>query len=81
MLFSFASRDADDADDELHGDHSRSAHEEKLTAAEAFDGPEGEGGGADVHEGCDEGYEEGVIDCAETLEEDGAEVEDEVNAG
>lgn len=81
VLFEAAGGDADDADDELRDDHSGGADDEELAATEAFDGPEGQGGGADVDEGGDEGDQEGVIDRAQTLEEDGAEVEDEVDAG
>ena len=81
MLFEAAGGDADDADDELRDDHSGGADKEELAAAEAFDGPEGQGRGADVDEGGDEGDQEGVTDRAQTREEDVAEVEDEVDAG
>jgi hypothetical protein len=70
-----------DGDDELADDHSQGAPEEERAAAEALDGPEGDGGGADIDEGGDKTDEEGVVDSTEILEEGGAEVEDEVDAG
>ena len=73
-------RDADDADDELRNDHAAAADDEDHAPAEALDDPKGERGGEDVDEGGDEGDEEGVLDGAEGLEEDDAEVEDEVDA-
>ena len=75
----FARGDTDDPDDELHDDHSCASDDEDLATTEAFDRPEGDGGGADVDEGCDEGDQEGVVNRAEGFEEDGSEIEDEVD--
>ena len=74
-----AGGNTNDADNELHNDHSRASDDEDPAAAEAFDGPKGDWGRADVDEGCDEGDEERVLDRAEGFEEDGPEVEDEVD--
>ena len=81
MLGAPARGNTNDTDDELHNDHSCASDDEDLAATEAFDCPKGYGGGADVDEGCDEGDEEGVLDRAEGGEEDGSEVEDEVDTG
>jgi hypothetical protein len=70
-----------DGDDKLADDHSQGAPEEERAAAEFLNGPEGDGGRADVDEGGDETDQEGVVDGAEVLEEGGAEVEDEVDTG
>ena len=69
MITRLPGRDAHDADDELRDHHACATEDEDLAAAEAFDDVEGEGGGEDVDEGCDEGDEEGIFDCAEGLEE------------
>ena len=79
MFFSLAGRNTNDADDELHDDHSCASDDEDFAATEAFDDPEGEWGRADVDEGRNERNEEGVRDRAEGGEEDGSEVEDEVD--
>lgn len=65
----------------MHDDHARPADDEDPAAAETLDCPEGDGGGADVDEGRDERDEERVFDGAEGFEEDGAKVENEVDAG
>lgn len=76
-----AGGNTNDGDNELHDDHSRASDDEDLAATEAFDGPEGDGGRADVDEGCDEGDEERVLDRAQGGEEDGSKVEDKVDTG
>lgn len=81
MFRGLASSDTDDTDDELHDDHSCASDDEDLAAAEAFDCPKGDGGRANVDECCDQGDEEGVRDRAEGGEEDGSEIEDEVDTG
>lgn len=73
--------DADDGDEELADDHAQGTPEEEGATADLLNGVEGEGGGEDVDDGGDHGEEEGVLDCAELLEEGGAEVEDEVDTG
>ena len=70
---------SDGTDDELADDHAESAPDKDGAATETLDSPEGDGGGADVHDGEDQGHEEGVLDCVERLEEDGRVVEDEVD--
>ena len=77
----FASRDTNYTNDELHDDHSRAANDEDFAATEALNGPEREWGRACVDEGGDQGDEEGVLDRAEGGEEDGSEVEDEIDTG
>ena len=72
---------SDGSDDELADNHSEGTPDEERAAAEALDGPERDGGGADVDDGEDQGHEEGVLDRAEGLEEDGGVVEDEVDTG
>lgn len=81
MSRGLASGNTNDTDDELHYDHSCTSDDENLAATEAFDCPKGDGGRADVDEGCDEGNEEGIRDRAEGGEEDGSEVEYEVDPG
>ena len=51
---------ADCTDDELADNHTECTPDEESAAAESLDGPERDGGGADVHEGEDQGDEEGV---------------------
>ena len=70
---------SDSADDELTDDHAESTPDEDGAATEALNGVEGDRGGDDVHDGEDHGHEEGVVDRAEGLEEDGRVVEDEVD--
>lgn len=67
------------ADDDLHDNHAHGTVDEDGAATEALDNVEGDRGGADVDEGSDELDEEGVADRAELLEEDGTEIEDEVD--
>ncbi len=73
--------DTDNTNDELHNDHTGSANYEQLATAESLNGVERDGRRAYVDEGGDQGDEKGIIDGAQTLEEDGAEVEDEVDTG
>ena len=79
MSRDLAGSNTDDTDDELHNDHSCASDDEDLTATEALNCPKGDGGGTDVHEGRDEGDEEGIGDGVEGSEEDGSEVEDEID--
>ena len=81
MFFNPAGGNTDDTNDELHDDHSCASDNENLTTTEAFNGPKGDGGRADVDESRDEGDEEGILDRAEGFEEDGSEVEDEIDSG
>lgn len=74
-----ASGDTDDTDNELRDDHAHGTDDENTATAEALDDPEGERGAQDVDEGGHEGDEEGVVDRAEGFEENGSEVEDEVD--
>lgn len=71
--------DTNDGDDELADDHAEGTPEEERTTTDLLNGPEGKGGGAHVDNGGDHGEQEGVLDCAELLEEGGTEVEDEVD--
>lgn len=81
MSRALAGGNTNDTNDELHDDHPCASDDEDLAATEAFDCPKGDGSRADVDEGRDEGDEEGVLDRAEGGEEDGSEVEDEVDTG
>ena len=81
MFLRTAGGNTNDSHNELHNDHSRASDDEDLAATEAFDGPKGDGGRADVDKGRDEGDEERVIDRAKGSEEDGSEVENEVDTG
>lgn len=74
-----AGGDTDDTDDELGDDHSGATEDENTATTEALNDPEGERGGKHVDEGGDQGDEEGVVDRAKGGEEDGSEVEDEVD--
>jgi len=76
-----ASSDTDDTDDELGDDHASGTEDQNATTAETLNDPEGQWGAADVDEGGDERDQERVVDRAEGLEEDGTEVEDEVDTG
>ena len=75
----FASGNTNNADDELHNDHSCASDDEDLTATEAFDRPKGYWSGEDVDERRDERDEERVLDRAKGFEEDSSKVEDEVD--
>lgn len=79
VLSGRASSDTDDADNVLEGDHESGTADEQLTASNLLDRPERDRGRQDVDEGGDERDQERVLDRAELLEEDGAEVEDEVD--
>lgn len=61
----------DDGGDELADQHAESTPDEEGTTTELLDGVEGDGGGADVDKGGDEGDQEGVRDRSEVLEEGG----------
>lgn len=71
----------DDTDNELHDDHGSSTPDENRTATNLLDHDEREGSGEHVDERGDKRDQEGVLDGAELLEEDGTEVEDEVDTG
>jgi hypothetical protein len=71
-----ADGDTDDGDNELADHHAEGAPHEQGTAAEALDGPEGEGRRADVDEGEDKRDQERVADGAGGLQEGGRVVED-----
>jgi hypothetical protein len=70
-----------DGNDELADDHGQATDEENPTTTEALNEVERDGSSEHVHERGDKGDQEGVGDCAECLEEGGAEVEDEVDTG
>lgn len=76
-----ADGDTDDGDDELADGHAEGTPEEDGAAAEALDGPEGDGGGEHVDDGEDHGNQELVRDGASGLEEGSGVVEDEVDTG
>lgn len=78
---SLASCGSNDTNDELHDDHGGGTEDKKLTATELLNDVERDGSRQDVDKGGDEGDQEGVADRAELLEENGTEVEDEVDTG
>jgi hypothetical protein len=55
--------------------------DEQRSSTEFLDGVERDRSGADIDEGGDQGDQEGVADCSESLEERGTEVEDKVDTG
>lgn len=63
--------DTDDADEELADQHAESTPDEERTTTELLDGVEGDGGGADVDKGEDQGDQEGVADSTSRLQERG----------
>ncbi len=75
------SGDTDDTDDELANQHAEGTPDEQRTTTESFDSPERDGGGANIDESGDKTDQEWVGNCAESLEEGGTEVEDEVDTG
>lgn len=66
-------------DDELHDDHTGGTEDQDRTTSKLLNHDEGGWGGEHVDEGGDHGDEERVVDGTELLEEDGTEVEDEVD--
>ncbi len=56
--------DTNDGDEELADEHTEGTPNEERSTTESFDGVEGDGGGADVDEGEDQGDQEGVRDGA-----------------
>lgn len=60
---------SDDGNDELADNHAKSTPDEQRSSSNLLHRPEGDGGGADVDEGGDEGDQEGVVDSSELLEE------------
>ena len=82
VVFGFLARgDTEDSHDELHDNHTGGTDDEELATAESLDGIEGDGCGAYIDEGGDQRDQEGILDRAEGGEEDGTEVEDEVDSG
>lgn len=81
VVVGLASSNTDDTNNELCDNHAQRTPDEDGATAELLNHPEGEWGGADVHERGDQGDEEGVGDGAKGLEEHRAEVEDEVDTG
>lgn len=71
---------AEDGDEELGDAHADGAPEEDGAAAPFLDGVEAREGGGDVNAVGDEADDEGVLEAG-VLEELGAVVEDEVDAG
>ncbi len=62
--------DSEDTDKELRDDHAWATEDEQVTAANALDQPESNGGGEHIDKGCNEWDEEGVRDCLKAREED-----------
>lgn len=74
-----ADGDTDDGNEELADEHTKGTPHEERATADLLNSVEGDGGGADVDEGEDEGDQEDVGDGTGGLQEDGRVVEDEVN--
>lgn len=72
-------RDTNNGNDEFADKHAQGTPDEKRSTTKLFNGPERDGGRADINESGYETDEEGVMDSAQFLEESGAEVEDEVD--
>ena len=68
-----------DGDEELADQHAESTPNEERTTTPLLNGVEGDGSGADVDEGEDQGDQEGVADGASRRQEGGGVVEDEVD--
>lgn len=66
-------------DNELAHNHTQGTPEEQRTTTVSLDGVEGERSGEDIDNSGDHADQEGVLDCAEFLEESGSEVENEVD--
>lgn len=71
----------DDSDDELADNHAEGTPDEQGATTELLNGPEGDGGGADVDNGRDHTDQERVVDGVQIGEEGGSEVEHEVDTG
>jgi len=71
---------SDNGADELANTHTNSTPDQDRTTAELLNDIEGDRSGADVDEGGDKRDQKGVGDRSQRLEEDGTEVEDEVNS-
>jgi len=76
-----ADGDTDNGNKELADQHAKSTPDEQRTTSELLNGVEGDGSGADVDEGEDQGDQEGVADGAGRGQEGGGVVEDEVDTG
>lgn len=79
MLTFAACGDSNNTNDELGHDHASSPEDEDRPSTKPFDNPESNGCRADIDKGGDEGYKKGIFDCVKTLEEDDAEIKDEVD--
>lgn len=79
VLVGSSSSDTNDTDDELADNHPSGTPDENGTTTELLNDVEGHGSGADVDESGDQGDEERVGNRSEGGEEDGSEVEDEVD--
>lgn len=71
--------DSDNGHNVLTDHHESASCEENLSASQLFHNVEGDGRGAYIDQCCDELDEKGIADSAQTLEEDDAEVGDEVD--
>jgi len=74
-----ASGGSNSSNDELHDNHASSSKNKERASANLLDHDERGRGGQHVDKSCDERDEERVADGAELLEEDRAEVKDEVD--
>jgi hypothetical protein len=74
-----ADRYTNDGHQELADQHTESTPEEDGAAAKLLDSPEGDGSGADVDQGEDQGDQEGVVNGTSRLQEGSRVVEDEVD--
>jgi hypothetical protein len=71
--------ETDNSNDKLADQHAEGTPDEQRTTTESLNGPEGDGGRADVDEGEDQRDQEGVADGTSGLEERSRVVEDEVD--
>jgi len=73
--------DTNNANNELADQHAQGTPDEDGTTAESLNDPEGDGSRTDVDQSSNETDKEGVGNRAQSLEEGGTEVEDEVDTG
>lgn len=71
--------DTNNGDNELADNHTQGTPKEQRTTSVSLNSVEGDGGGEDIDNCGDHADQEGVINCAELLEESGTEVENEVD--
>jgi len=69
MSFVEADGDTNDSNKELTNQHAESTIEKDGSSTEFFDSIEGDGSGADVHQGEDQGDQKGVADGTSRLQE------------